>query len=1165
MDHPPSTPATAPAGDRDDRPATIGGFTVLGEIGRGGFGVVYQARQASLDRLVAIKVLAAHSGADDARSIARFSREARVAARLNHPHIVQAIDFGRDPATGRWYYAMELVEGPNLRVVVERSGQLGERQALRIAAAIASALKHAHAAGIVHRDIKPENIFLTRNGVPKLGDLGLARRVSADSSTHADRGVAGTPLYMAPEQILDQGDGVDGRADLYSLGATLYHAVTGAPPFTGDEPMAILSAHLNQEPTDPRELHPGLSQAFTDLILRLLAKDPARRPADAQALVTEIAELRRAKVVQARTARAGRPIRSGLATARPGGRRRSTAPAPTPTPATIEHPVVGAPPAVGDDRALEAALVAATSVEVVDARPAACARWAAVGAWRATPRAVALPRGADDVAAILAVAARQRVPVVFRGGGASDSGHAVGDGIVVVTRNLRRMRRDRDVDVVCGAGVAATLVDAALAGSGRRLGVEAGGSATVGGLIAGGIAGIDGLAFDLVLADGSRVDTGAADADAQLAARRPALARELMELRDAIRADTLLARRVAAAAELGNGLGYRLDAFLDGATPAAILQRLVGGSEGTLAFIAGARLRTVARADADAVAASAWLPVTGLAAAVLAAQALCGAGATTAEVVDGAALRLLGVTDGPADQARLLVEWRCADAAALEQRLASAATILDGVVDGPFAATTDPVARQRLRRLRARLPGAAGAAALVHDLVLPTDRLRDAAPRVRAALDRHGFADAALTVGGHDGSLRALVALDHGDPRMRERHRAAQEKIIAIVLGAGGCLSGDAGTGRGRAALVARQWGDDGVALMRRVKRAFDPDGILAPGVVLPDARAIALVAPSAVPPVSAAVDRCNGCGDCETGGAPPEDGLRQRIARLRRMHAGGAAERLAAAAECGADAIARRLRRHLAAGPCPAGIADADVAAVEFGAPPPRWRPRLAGLVQRNLAAVARLSAVAAGYALRLGDGRMPLIGVALPPPAIGCERTWTPGAATLVHLPSCIATASGSRVGDDLARLCAHAGVALRRLPVAGTCCGDAFAVVGCDDAAAAAGAGFAAAVSRLEHELPGGAIVVTDRGACAARARAAAGDQGIRIMGPALVAARLLLPGVATTSPDDEDAALAALAAAFGLPAGGVATTAAPHVWRLLSAAIADDRAASAPSAP
>nr|MBA3847879.1 serine/threonine protein kinase [Planctomycetota bacterium] len=311
----------------------IAGFTLLGEIGRGGFGVVYQARQASLDRLVAIKVLSEQPGEDDERGVARFAREAKVAARLNHPHIVQAIDFGRDAVSGRWYYAMELVEGPNLRALVERAGPLDERRALRIAAAIASALAHAHAAGVVHRDIKPENIFLTSGGVAKLGDLGLARPLSAAVvgarprlEVSLDGGIVGTPHYMAPEQIHGPPDAVDGRADFYSLGATLYHLVTGRPPFTGDTPIEILSAHLKRAPADPRTHNRTLGRPFADVVLRLLAKSPDDRPADAAALIAAIADLRREKVVSARElrgrvvrtpGRGHRPPRPGVCVARP--------------------------------------------------------------------------------------------------------------------------------------------------------------------------------------------------------------------------------------------------------------------------------------------------------------------------------------------------------------------------------------------------------------------------------------------------------------------------------------------------------------------------------------------------------------------------------------------------------------------------------------------------------------------------------------------------------------------------------------------------------------------------------------------------------------------------------------------------------------------------------
>ncbi|HYE04554.1 MAG TPA: FAD-linked oxidase C-terminal domain-containing protein, partial [Planctomycetota bacterium] len=716
---------------------------------------------------------------------------------------------------------------------------------------------------------------------------------------------------------------------------------------------------------------------------------------------------------------------------------------------------------------------------------------------------------------------------VLRGGGTALDGEAVGDGVLIVARELRRMRRAEDGDVICGAGVGATLVDAALAAEGSCLGddgadlMAARGPATIGGLIAGGARGLEVVALDLILADGLRLDTGADDADERLAGSRPGLVSELIALRTAARGDAMLCRRIREAAALGNGLGYRLDALIDGATPVAILHRLVIGSQGTLACIAGARLRPRRRA-ADR-GATAWLAFAGVAAAVVAARALADAGAQRAEVFDAAALRLLG-EPAPGDAgagARLLVDWREDADAALDQRLLLAAQIVAGSILEPFAITRAPAQRRRRRQARLRLAalaGAAGAPPVVHDLALPPDRLRDAALRVRAVLDRHGWRDAPMTI-GHAGSLRALVALDHGDAAARARHRAARDEIAAIVLAAGGCLAGADGTGRERADLVERQWGTEGLAFMRRVKRALDAHAILGPGVVVPDERAAAAIAPAPALPVSPAIDACTACGACEGACAPVADGLRARIARLRAMRWGTAEQRLASAQACGADRIDVRLRRAIAAGPCPLGIDDAAVAAVEHPAPPPRWRRRLADVARRNLAGIGRIAAVASGFALRLGDGRVPRIGLVLTPPAIGARRAPPParGATVVVHVPSCVATATGSRVGDAIAAWCARSGHAPHPTTVTGLCCGGAFAVAGCADAAAAAGARCAATLRRMRDELPVGTLFVTDRASCAARVAAS----GFPLMVPP-PRARFAAAGIPHMAPSEDDEA-------------------------------------------
>ena len=299
----------------------LGNFQIIEKLGVGGMGVVYKARQLSMDRFVALKVLPRRL-ARDRSFIERFLREARSAARLNHPNIVQGIDVGE--AEGLYYFAMELVVGESLKDRLKRAGRLSQVEALGIAKQVALGLEHANAHHITHRDIKPDNILLTRSGVrqahpalspskggvAKLADLGLAKRKS-DVAVTQHGGPIGTPLYMSPEQARGKDD-VDIRSDIYSLGATLYHAVVGSPPFTGPNSTAIITKHLFEKPPSPRAAVPELTEGFSSVLLKMLAKEPRQRYQSPTDLLEDINRLLNGRP----------PIRAGV---RPMGRGTSTA------------------------------------------------------------------------------------------------------------------------------------------------------------------------------------------------------------------------------------------------------------------------------------------------------------------------------------------------------------------------------------------------------------------------------------------------------------------------------------------------------------------------------------------------------------------------------------------------------------------------------------------------------------------------------------------------------------------------------------------------------------------------------------------------------------------------------------------------------------------------
>ncbi len=266
----------------------IPGYQLLEKLGQGSMGMVYKARQVSMNRLVAIKVLHPRLAANP-KYLERFTQEAHIAARLNHNNVVQAIDVGTIGNLN--YFIMEYVQGTTIKAHLEAGKIYQEQEALEIVRQVAQALDHAHRRHLVHRDIKPANIILTTEGVAKLADLGLAREMADPQRTELEKGlVLGTPYYIAPEQI--QGDdGVDVRADIYALGATLYHMVTGQPPFPGSNVDKVLRAHLKDELTPPDHLNTTLSSGIGEVVEVMMAKDRAQRYQNPGTLLMDLESL----------------------------------------------------------------------------------------------------------------------------------------------------------------------------------------------------------------------------------------------------------------------------------------------------------------------------------------------------------------------------------------------------------------------------------------------------------------------------------------------------------------------------------------------------------------------------------------------------------------------------------------------------------------------------------------------------------------------------------------------------------------------------------------------------------------------------------------------------------------------------------------------------------
>lgn len=257
---------------------SAGRYELLAELGRGGMGVVYRARDTRLDRMVALKRLSEHIR-DHPRAVSLLLQEARSAARLNHPNIVTVYDVDYDD--GAYFITMELMEGQPLNAVLQQRGLLTPKAAAWVGQHAATGLAYAHERRIVHRDVKTANLFVTRERSLKVMDFGLAKMV--EEVRRRASLIAGSPSYMAPEQA--QGLEVDGRADLYALGVTLFELLTGRLPFEDGDPA---HHHQNTPPPDPRERVATIPDAFAELVVRLMAKQPACRPASAGEVAAQL-------------------------------------------------------------------------------------------------------------------------------------------------------------------------------------------------------------------------------------------------------------------------------------------------------------------------------------------------------------------------------------------------------------------------------------------------------------------------------------------------------------------------------------------------------------------------------------------------------------------------------------------------------------------------------------------------------------------------------------------------------------------------------------------------------------------------------------------------------------------------------------------------------------
>jgi serine/threonine-protein kinase len=271
-----------------------GRYEILRHLARGGMAEVYLAHDLMLDRRVALKVLFPELSTDR-NFVERFRREAQAAANLSHPNIVSIYDWGEEDGT--YFIVMEYIEGRTLGQIIRGEGPLLADRAAEIGADVAAALAFAHRSGVVHRDVKPGNVLISPTGQVKVTDFGIARAANSEGDLTQTGAVMGTATYFSPEQA--QGNRVDGRSDVYSLGVVLYEMCVGKPPFAGENPMAIAYKHVREQPVPPRSVNADVPEAFEAIVLQAMAKNPNDRYTSADELRQDLLRFRQGRMVLA--------------------------------------------------------------------------------------------------------------------------------------------------------------------------------------------------------------------------------------------------------------------------------------------------------------------------------------------------------------------------------------------------------------------------------------------------------------------------------------------------------------------------------------------------------------------------------------------------------------------------------------------------------------------------------------------------------------------------------------------------------------------------------------------------------------------------------------------------------------------------------------------------
>lgn len=286
--------------DKEKKEMAVTGYEILSKVGEGGLGVVYRARQLSMNRIVALKILH-KKWVDDEEFRKRFLLEARLLGKLNHPNLITVYDVGRED--WKYYFSMEFVEGRTAEDIIEREGPMEPSYAIEIVIQVAKVINFLKDHGVVHCDIKPGNIIIAKDDIAKLGDFGFAR-LGLELGKGTDETVLGTPEYISPEQAMGRRD-LDYRSDIYSLGVSLFHMVTGKPPFDGPSGI-ILSKHIRADIPDPKEFNKNISRELSMAIKKMMAKTPEERYQSVEELIGDLAVARFAEDPQASDSFIGR-------------------------------------------------------------------------------------------------------------------------------------------------------------------------------------------------------------------------------------------------------------------------------------------------------------------------------------------------------------------------------------------------------------------------------------------------------------------------------------------------------------------------------------------------------------------------------------------------------------------------------------------------------------------------------------------------------------------------------------------------------------------------------------------------------------------------------------------------------------------------------------------